>query len=213
MQVIHQFNLVNMANNKIYIPTYVSDQNYNPSRVLPRVFFNNGMLDCETFYIDGWVNSNGSGSVYGQTKFPYFDNYNVPSGSSFPTEQSESLLFNNEAVVYGALPNNSLYSNYWNSYIELLYNPYTRLVRASAIIPLADYFDLELNDIVQFRSNTYHLRAINDYNIKNGECQIELLGPILPDSIKITVAPVTGSGDFGCDFNSDFDGKFVRSVC
>ena len=38
---------------------------------------------------------------------------------------------------------------------------------------------MELNDIVEFRGNYYHLRAINDYNLKNGECQIQLLGPIL----------------------------------
>jgi hypothetical protein len=37
---------------------------------------------------------------------------------------------------------------------------------------------MELNDIVEFRGNRYHLRAINDYNLKNGECQIQLLGPI-----------------------------------
>jgi len=163
----------------IYIPTYINDQNYNPARVLPRLFFYNGLIDCEEWYIESGSLTT-SGVTKAQTKFPYFDNYNVVSGS-FPTSGSLSLLFNNEEPSYGSMPNQNLYSEYWQSYINLLYNPYTRLINASAIIPLADYFKMELNDIVNFRGNYYHLRAINDYSLKTGECSIQLLGPILSD--------------------------------
>jgi hypothetical protein len=148
------------------------------------------MIDSQKWYIE-------SGSSIGalsfeQNAFPYFDNYNVVSGS-FPTTDSKSLLFFNEQAVYGETPTDSLYTNYWETYVELLYNPRTRLLNASAIIPLADYFKMELNDVVQFRGNYYHLRAINDYNLKNGECQIQLLGPILPDALPFAqpVVPTT----------------------
>jgi len=50
---------------------------------------------------------------------------------------------------------------------------------------LADYIDMELNDIVEFRGNDYHLRAINDYNLSTGECNIQLLGPILEGSLVV----------------------------
>jgi hypothetical protein len=46
---------------------------------------------------------------------------------------------------------------------------------------------MELNDIVELRGNYYHLRAINDYNLKNGECTIQLLGPILGDVINTII--------------------------
>ena len=165
----------------IYIPTYISDATYNPSRVLPRLLFYNGMVDSQKWYIES--GSTGlSGVAQEQNAFPYFDNYNVVTGS-FPTTDSKSLLFFNEAAVYGEVPTDSLYTDYWETYVELLYNPRTRLLNASAIIPLADYFKMELNDVVQFRGNYYHLRAINDYNLKNGECAIQLLGPILPDAL------------------------------
>jgi len=167
----------------IYIPTYISDASYNPCRVLPRLLFYNGQVDCEKFYVHDEYNS--SRSVY---QFPYFDNYNVVSGS-FPTSDSKSLLFLNETGVYGEIPTETLYSTYWEKYVELLYNPRTRLLNASTIIPLADYFKMELNDIVELRGNYYHLRAINDYNLKNGECNIELLGPILPDALPFAVTP------------------------
>jgi hypothetical protein len=164
----------------IYIPTFISDQNYNPNRVLPRLFFFNGMVECEEYYIESGSLTN-PGGVKTVTQFPYFDHYNVVTGS-FPTTGSRSLLFNNEAPVYGQQPNETLFTEYWSNYVELLYNPKTRLLAASAIIPLADYFDMELNDIVNWRGNYYHLRAINDYNLKTGECKIQLLGPIIADT-------------------------------
>ena len=195
----------------IYIPTFISDQTYNPTRVLPHMYFYNGLIDCETYYIESGSLTN-SGVTIQQNKFPYFDNYNVVTGS-FPTVNSDSLLFNNEAAAYGEVPTENLYSQYWETYISLLYNPVTRILRAEGIIPLADYFEIELNDLVQFRGNLFHLRSINDYNITTGECQIELLGPILAGSADRNVPPVANYGDFNCDFNADFNGKFVLSLC
>ena len=167
----------------LYLPTYISSIDYQPARVLPRLLFYNGQVDCQSWYVEGFIN-NITSSVYGfeQTTFPYFDNYNVVSGS-FPTTDSISLLFNNETSPYGEIPTANLYTDYWQTYVELLYNPYTRLLNCAAIIPLADYFQMNLNDIVEFRGNYYHLRAINDYNLQNGECSLQLLGPIIPDAL------------------------------
>jgi hypothetical protein len=94
-------------------------------------------------------------------------------------------LFNNEAASYGETPTETLYSEYWEKYVEFIYNPKTRILNCSAIIPLADYFDMELNDIVNFRGNYYHLRAINDYSLKDGTCNLQLLGPIISDALDI----------------------------
>lgn len=164
----------------IYIPTYISDQNYNPVRVQPRLLYYNNPVSCEEYYI-----RDAADVTHAINVFPYFDNYSVVSGSQFPTTGSKSLLFFNEQPVYGSAPSSSLFSEYWNSYVQLLYNPRTRLLTMSAVIPLADYFEMELNDIVEFRGNNYHLRAINDYNLSTGECNIQLLGPILEGSLNI----------------------------
>ena len=167
----------------LYIPTYIGSIDYKPVRVLPRIFFYNGMVECQNFYIQGFQYGT-TNAVYPQIEdhFPYFDNYNVVSGS-FPTTDSKSLLFNNEVASYGTTPTGSLYSEYWEKYVSLLYNPKTRVLNCSAIIPLADYFEMELNDIVNFRGNYYHLRAINDYSLKDGTCNLQLLGPIIPDAL------------------------------
>ena len=182
-----------MANIKIYIPTFVSDQNFTPARVNPRAFFYNGTLDCEPFLIEA-----NEGGVISQTPipaFPYFDHYSLEPGGTEPGPSSNSLLFLNENAVYGTPPTSSLYDSYWEKYVSLLYDPATRLLDASAIIALADYNEMELNDIVQFRGNYFHLRAINEYDVKTGVCKIQLLGPILNDALDIP-APIICDFDF-----------------
>jgi hypothetical protein len=156
------------------------------------------MIECETYWIESGSLTT-SGVTYQQNAFPYFDNYSVVTGS-FPTTDSLSLLFNNENASYGQIPTGSLYTEYWEKYVSLLYNPKTRLVNCSAIIPLKDYFEMELNDIVNFRGNYFHLRAINDYSLKDGSCTLQLLGPIISDTFSSAFpepAPLpTGSSDF-----------------
>lgn len=188
----------------IWIPYYISDANYNPARVLPRIFFYNDTVQASPYFIEGYTLPNTSSiTQITFTKFPYFDNYSsgsVNGTASFqPTVNAASLLYNNEQAVWGSTPTGSLVSTYWSTYLSLLYNPRTRLVEASAVIPLADYFDIELNDIAEFRGSYYHLRAINDYNLTTGECNVQLLGPLIPDTIS-GVLNYSGSVDL-CSFN------------
>ena len=185
--------------NKIYIPNYISSVTYAPTTTLPHIYFYNGLLDCEPWYIEAFIPGPPYSSIQSTefTSFPYFDNYNTFVSNSAPTANNLSLLFNNEQSVYGTTPTESLYSEYWSTYVDLLYNPRTRLFDCSAIIPLADYFKLNLNDICEWRGNYYHLRAMNDYNLSNGECKLQLLGPVIRDVIA-NVLP-----EFSCDFNFD----------
>jgi hypothetical protein len=174
------------------IPLYIGDQNYRPTQVFPRIMFYNGPVSSSAYFIEGQSVKNGSPDSTGLNIYPYFDNYNVVSGS-YPTVNSLSLLFNNETSLFGTTPQNSLIDNYWSTYLNLLYNPRTRLVNATAVIPLAKYFDMELNDVVQFRGNYYHLRAINDYDLTTGECLVQLLGPVISDAVSAQLFGTSGS--------------------
>jgi len=199
-----------MATNiPIYIPTFINSATYAPARVLPHLYFYNGNLSCANWYIE-----DQNTAARQQTNFPYFDNYNVVSGS-FPTSDSRTLLFNNETAPYGEVPTQTLYSQYWSTYVSLLYNPYTRLLNCKAIIPLKDYFELNLNDIVNFHGNYYHLRAINDYNLSTSECTLQLLGPIIPDTFNQQSTgsnpPATGSASSSINWSyteNSQDGQF-----
>ena len=171
----------------VYIPYYINGDNNGPARVLPRLFFYNGLLRAPKYYMQGYFTSTGSAPFLQFDSYPYFDNYNVLPGDAAPSTGSLSLLYNNETPPIGSAPTASLVDTYYQRYLELLYNPRTRIVNAAAVIPLADYFDIELNDVVQFRSNYYHLRAINDYNLTTGQCLVQMLGPIIPDTVSSNV--------------------------
>ena len=171
-----------MAKQKMFIPTFIANQQFQPAQVLPRIFFYNGKLETTNYQLNNRKEVS-AGTVETTEIYPYFDHYSVVSGSEIPTTDSDSLLFFNEAASLGTTPNNSVYSEYWSKYITLLYDPKTRLIECAGVIPFADYVELELNDIVFFRGNHYHLRAINQYNLKTGECQLQLLGPIIDDAL------------------------------
>ena len=207
----------------MYIPYYITNDPVNTAaRVMPRLFFYNGQLPVTRYNVNGYfqneVTQSRTTTNYQYTAYPYFDNYSVVSGSTVPTTGSLSLLYNNETPSLGTAPVNSLIDTYWQTYLSLIYNPRTRLVNAAAVIPLADYFSIQLNDVVQFRSNYYQLRAINDYNLTTGECIVQLLGPTIPDAVSNVVfgtptpgipgptppTPVSASIDYNCDFSKDF---------
>lgn len=171
-----------MSKGPIFIPTFIATVDYQPARVLPRLFFYNGTKSCDTYFAEGYTSTTGSVSSSSLSVFPYFDHYS----GSVPNSGSLSLLYNNENTPYGSIPSSSLYNDYWETYVELLYNPRTRLLTCAANIPLAKYFEIELNDVVNFRGNYFHLRSINNYNLTTGECTLELLGPILPDTLSST---------------------------
>jgi len=195
----------------LYLPTFISSVDYKPARVLPRIYFYNGKLECEPFYIEHRATS-PSTLIFAETSsvFPYVDNYNVTESNAFPSVDSKSLLFNNEASVYGTTPTGSLYSEYYQKYVELLYNPKTRLFNCSGIIPFAAYNELNLNDIIEWRGNYYHLRAINDYSIKTGECNLQLLGPIIFDTFgTIPTPPQTFASVSWSYSEARQDGQFI----
>ena len=189
----------------VWIPYFVSDANYAPARVLPRIMFYNGLAKASPYYLSAYdLPSTSSIKDNVLEVYPYFDNYSSGSvnatQSLFPTENARSLLFNNEQAVLGSTPTENLVSEYWNNYLTLLYNPRTRLVECSAVIPLGDYINLELNDIAEFRGSYYHLRAINNYNLKTGQCELQLLGPVLSDTISNVLSGSWAPYNNLCDF-------------
>ena len=174
-----------MSRQKMFLPTFISNAEFQSARVRPRVFFYNGLVETTPYNVSGLNFLAGdSATTTQETTYPYVDHYTTGSVSTeFPDAGSDSLLFFNEQPVYGQTPTGSLYSEYWSKYISLLYEPKTRLIDCSAVLPFADYVQIQLNDIIEWRGNHYHLRAVNKYNLKNGECQLELLGPILEGAL------------------------------
>ena len=168
----------------LYIPTLISNENFDPAVVNPRMFFYNGKRSISPDFRFGGLNpSLVQAAIYEFDSFPYFDHYSASDANTGPTTSSDSLLFFNEGTAYGQLPSETLYTKYWEKYIDLLYDPKTRFIECEANLPFALFIDLKLNDIILFKGSHFHLRAINDYNLKTGDCKLQLLGPIIEDSL------------------------------
>lgn len=169
----------------IYIPTLIADADFKPAVVSPRQFFYNGKKDIDRAWFFGGLDPlNPVTYTYTPyTNFPYMDHYSGSASSPNPDSNSESLLFFNEETAYGSIPTSNLYTKYWERYIDLLYNPLTRFIECKAVLPFHIFTDIKLNDIILFQNRHYHLRAVNNYNLKTGECDLQLLGPIIEDSL------------------------------
>jgi hypothetical protein len=168
----------------LYIPTFISNENFDSATVNPRVFFYNGLKTVSpSFVLKRLSEDRFNQFVARPGHFPYFDHYSSGSVDETPDSTSESMLFFNEGTAYGSLPTDTLYTKYWSTYIELLYNPKTRFIECEANLPFNMFINLKLNDIVLFKGSHFHLRAINDYNLKTGDCKLQLLGPIIKDSL------------------------------
>jgi len=166
-----------MPKRPLYIPTIIKDEEYNPATSKPRIFFWNGLLESEGYYVEGYQEGTTNIESVGFQQIPYIDHYSSSFGE-VPSSGSKSLLFFNEQNPYGQEPQQNLYSEYWSQYVNFLYNPRTRLVKVSAVLPLAEYFETKLNDLISFRGNLYQLRAINNYSLQDGTCNLELIGPV-----------------------------------
>jgi hypothetical protein len=73
---------------------------------------------------------------------------------------------------------------------------------------------MELNDVVEWRGNYYHLRAINNYNLSNGECQLQLLGPVIGDVIAYQLPGIPCTFDYSItDEFPSFTTNYTMSMC
>lgn len=191
-----------MINQQI-IPVFISDSSFKSTEVSPHIYFYNGTKNSINYYINY-----GSNYTDG-TLYPYFDVYD----GQIPSKSSKSLLFYNEDPLIGTKPDESLYTLFWDKYISTLYDNNSRLIEANAIIPLYEYLKLTLNDIIEFKGNYYHLRYINNYDLNSGECNIQLLGPIIydslsaitPNTVELPNVDITGYSNVAYSFTINAD--------
>jgi len=147
----------------------------------------------------------------------YYDGYrpgavlNLSDGST-ATEYYDFNIFNNHVTIGGVkysltwhpeldtqAPNsaleNNLYSMYYNSYLQNLFNPKCKLVKIKAYLPLSLITKLQLNDRIIVRDKRYIINELKT-DITNGEVELSLLNdfrPMVNNAILSTiVTPPTG---------------------
>jgi hypothetical protein len=140
-----------------YIPKPVILYDYNPSALTT--------LTGTTFYFSNSTNGSGTGytsyKAFGQEYYDGIDTY----GLNFNQQQS---TLTNESI------SNSLYNEYYEAYLDNIFDSKARLIKVSGILPTSLLTTLKLNDRLVIRDKRYLINTFTT-DLTTGEVQFELL--------------------------------------
>jgi hypothetical protein len=123
-------------------------------------------------------------------------------------QDAYSVAFGLESNVSGDLPKNTLYFGFWNEYISRLYSSRSRIVTMTAHIPVGEWLDMNLNDVIAISGNYYILQKVT-YDLTTEKGKIELMTYPNVDVLEIT--STSGSGiTWGDPVSADAGLTFVR---
>ena len=95
--------------------------------------------------------------------------------SEYPTlSTSYSNAFGLELSLRGDAPLNTMYLMYWNEYLSRMYSTQSRVVKMTAILPVGEWLNLELNDTIAISSNYYKVQSIQ-YDMLTEQANLELI--------------------------------------
>ena len=118
-------------------------------------------------------------------QIPLLEKYLRPSNVS--SDGSQTINFNSENDEYTGIENpNSLYQNYYKTYIDKAFSKSTRLMSVSANLPLSVLLRYSLRDVFRINALDYNINSLQT-NLLTGKSKIELLNTnfaevIIPDT-------------------------------
>jgi hypothetical protein len=95
--------------------------------------------------------------------------------SEYPTlSTSYSNAFGLELSLRGNAPTKTMYDMYWTEYLSRMYSTQSRVVKMTAILPVGEWLNLELNDTIAISSNYYKVQSIQ-YDMLTEQANLELI--------------------------------------
>jgi hypothetical protein len=95
--------------------------------------------------------------------------------SEYPTLQTTySNAFGLELSLRGNAPTKTMYDMYWTEYLSRMYSTQSRVVKMTAILPVGEWLNLELNDTIAISSNYYKVQSIQ-YDMLTEVANLELV--------------------------------------
>lgn len=111
----------------------------------------------------------------------YFNNVNqyvlplMTPYSDYPTiSASYSNAFGLELSLRGDAPVNTMYQMYWSEYLSRMYSTQSRVVKMTAVLPVGEWLNLDLNDTIAISSNYYKIQSIK-YDMLTEIANLELV--------------------------------------
>ena len=95
--------------------------------------------------------------------------------SDYPTlSASYSNAFGLELSLRGDAPTKTMYDLYWSEYLTRMYSTQSRVVKMTAVLPVGEWLNLELNDTIAISSNYYKIQSIQ-YDMLTEIANLELV--------------------------------------
>jgi len=158
----------NTAGSPFIIPSFAAngtevDTNHGhtqliPMKPKPRLLFWNGMKTTggTTWYYDDAPG--GSPTSISMNTYPCA----TPYSEFLTTPSTLNLNWNIESDFVGEILGESVYTRYWNSYIQDLYSPEARIMTAYFKIDAQDLRDLTFDDIIFIKDTYWRVQKIYD---------------------------------------------------
>ena len=162
----------NLKTNVMYAGVF--DDKIEAVNPKPHIFYNqNVVLGSKKV---GFINSSGTKEQ--------LNTINIPSHTMGFVNPQFSTVWSSEFNEWdGGLINNTLYSNYYSSYISSVFNIKKRSFKYDAVLPLKIQLDLDLNDILKIKEDYYRIENYN-FNLLNGKTELNLI-----NSFDNTISP------------------------
>jgi hypothetical protein len=157
---------------------YFVNENQEPIKGNPLIFFNvNQDVPDENMYFrsaDGVTNSS-------------LVSYNRPSNVN--SDQTQTLNFDEENDEFNLLYNDeSLFKNFYKTYIEGVFSEYNRITKISALLPIKILSKYQLNDRFLINGESYRINSITS-NLMTGNSELELIEDIYSVESVIPIPP------------------------
>lgn len=169
---------------------YALKTDFKPYIPKPIILYDYGTLQSSDFYLKG------TGSAINVTT------YNAFGQDSLISSVNQSLNFGIETSSLLLVPiTNTLYSNYYQSYLENIYNLKARKYNIKALLPISLLTSLKLNNRLVIRDKRYIINNMK-IDLTSGEVDFELINDFRGASSFI-IAP-TGVDYSDADYTTDY---------
>lgn len=187
-------------------PTEQKAGKVEPIQPVPRILFYNGLQpNPQPWYLNVLAGTGGTASA--QNSYPLVSPY-----SSWPPDEftTLNLTFQNKTPLwspqssYNGLPNDTLYSEYWEEYVDWLYDPYNRKVKATLRLDPYDINTVRFNDKIWIKDTWYFINKISNYpvgDVAKVELELIKLPPAaIPGPIPLAATGATGDNCVSVSF-------------
>jgi len=143
----------NQTNNVI---GWWADESGNTALGKPYIFFNR-VVDSSSYTLTS----------------SHLTSYNAPSNVS--TDENHTLNFGAEYDEFnGDVNTNSLFSRFYQQYIEQSFNLKGRIIKISAQLPVSFILNYSVNDIIVINGQEYYINSLTT-NLATGKSELELI--------------------------------------